>query len=126
VLQSLLTRIKGDVCTLHVTDITRSEIHRQIKEIAEDVVQAVDKGRKELKAWHQRVSSKPPQWTAQELDVAAMAREAQIKFNVALSSEWRVKRHDATAVAAGEIFAAYFRGDPPSGRPYSASSPHRL
>jgi hypothetical protein len=49
VLQTLLKQIKDDVCTLHTTDITLSEVRRQIGDMAAEVAQAVNKGNKELR-----------------------------------------------------------------------------
>jgi hypothetical protein len=51
VLQTLLKLIKDHVCTLHVTDVTSSEIERQLAELATEIAQASNKSNRQLKKW---------------------------------------------------------------------------
>jgi hypothetical protein len=114
VLQTFLRAIRDHECTLHITDITRAEIDHQIREMAEELVQVVNKGRRELKRWETR-----SRWGAtnhdkqQHLDARALAEDAIRSFNLEIKVTWAVQEHKALAIPADKIFEQYFRRDPP-------------
>lgn len=111
VMQSLLNRIKEDICTLHIADITKSEITRQIGDLAVEAAQAVSKSNKEINRWYGRLSRKAPAPTT--FDATDMARQAVTHFDVEMATTWKTVRHDALDLSPKAIFASYFRRDPP-------------
>ena len=114
VLQSLLKQIKNGVCTLHITDITRMEIRRQLDEMAVDVAQSVNKANKDMRRWKARsvwpAKSEPP---AYDVSAKDLAESAIRDFNVGMMMNWEAESHDALNISPKEVFEAYFRRDPP-------------
>jgi hypothetical protein len=77
VLQTLLKQIKDHVCTLHITDITLSEVRRQIGDMAAEVALAVNKGNKELRRWQAVRSWKTtPAKVIDDVDAVALTKDA--------------------------------------------------
>lgn len=114
VLQSFLKQITNHVCTLHITDITKMEIHRQIGELSVEAAQAINKGNKELRRWQSRsVWQTKPQKTDDEVDAGDLATSAIRDFSVAMGMSWNVVEHRALEMPPKEIFEAYFNREPP-------------
>jgi hypothetical protein len=114
VLQSLLTQLNDRQCTLHITDITRAEIERQIGELAAEVSQSVNKGTKELRRWNSRFQHKTSgvQAPRDDVDPAEMKKNAVSDFNFIFHS-WNPVNHAALKIDPKTVFDAYFRRDPP-------------
>jgi hypothetical protein len=124
VLQTLLRLTKEHISTLHITDITREEIRRQLGDMAAEVAQAVNKGNRSLRNWcsvRSRHSGNQP--VSADVDAAVLAAEAVRDFDITMTTEWRPKRHDALNLPAKHIFDAYFRRDPPFDNPDSKEFP---
>jgi hypothetical protein len=116
VLQTLLQLIKDHVCTLHVTDITQLEIARQIREVAIELASDVNKSNKRLHNWRlPRSWSSATHKAPAEIDAAAIAAEAVQHFELRMSVDWGPEKHAALSIAAKDIFASYFRREPPFG-----------
>lgn len=124
ILQRLLQLTKEHVSTLHITDITREEIRRQLGDMAAEVAQAVNKGNRLLKNWRSvrsRHSANQPM--PADVDAAVLATESIRDFDITLAVEWKPKRHDALNLPAKQVFDAYFRRDPPLDKPDSKEFP---
>jgi PIN domain len=116
VLQTLLKQIKDHVCTLHTTDITLSEIKRQLGDMALETAQVVNKGNKELRRWQARTQapwSTGPQKVIADVDPTTLAVDAVHQFDFALANAWPMTKHEALSVAPKDIFDLYFRRAPP-------------
>ncbi len=114
VLQTLLKLTKDQVCALHITDITLSEIARQIADFATEVAQAVNKGNRQLKNWRAvRTLHSTPEKVPDDVDAADLAQKAVSQFNFLMTVEWKPTKHDALGIAPKDIFESYFRRDPP-------------
>jgi len=75
VLKTLLRLTQDHVCTLHITDITMSEIKRQLGELAAEVATAVNKGNKQLRNWRAvRNRTTPPPKTQHDRGRYAQCR----------------------------------------------------
>lgn len=124
VLQTLLKLTKDHVCTLHVTDITLSEIERQLRDIAVEAAQLVNKSHRQLRSWQ---VLKPTSGSRHELpsdiDATALSQNAIRQFQYMMTVEWQPTRHNATHTFAEPVFQAYFRGDPPFDKPDSKEFP---
>jgi hypothetical protein len=129
VLQSLLRYIKDDACTLHITDITKSEIKAQIRELAGEIASTVNKGNnkgnKELRRWYSRGIWLPPPKIGKDVDVSDLANRVIADFDITISTAWKVVNHRATDVPSKEIFDLYFRREPPFDTPDSKEFPTR-
>jgi hypothetical protein len=106
VLQTLLKQIKDRVCTMHITDITLSEIRRQIGDMAAEVAQLVNKGNKELRRWEEAVRSwkTTPAEARKDVDAAALTKDRLLHFETAISSGWSSVKHEALGIAPKDIF----------------------
>jgi hypothetical protein len=115
VLQSFLKQITNHICTLHITDITKMELYRQIDELAVEAAQVINKGNKELRRWQSRsIWQKEPAKPADEANAGEMAISAIRDFNVAMGMSWNVVEHLALEMVPPiEIFESYFRRLPP-------------
>jgi len=124
VLQTFLKQIKDHICTSHTTDITLSEIRRQIEEMSAEVAQAVNKGNKELRRWLAARTWKSTVTNANpDVDAAGLAKDALLQFNFGIRMDWKPIEHMATNVPAKDVFDAYFRRDPPFDRVDSKEFP---
>ena len=114
VLQTLLNLTKDHVCTLHITDITLSEIRRQLRDQAVEVAQAVNKGNRQLRNWRSARSRSSLSMKVQDdVDAPALAQEAINHFDFSMTVDWQPTKHEALNVAPKTIFESYFRRDPP-------------
>lgn len=114
VLQTLLRLTTDHVCTLHITDITKAEIRRQLGEMAAEVATAANKSNKQLRHWRAvRSLTKPVPKTPDDVSAANLAQEAVQQFNYAMTIGWKPTEHKAMAVPADRIFRSYFRREPP-------------
>lgn len=124
VLQRLLRLTKEHISTLHITDITREEIRRQLSDMSAEVAQAVNKGNRSLRNWRfvrsRHLGNEP---VPADVDAADLATEAVRDFDITMTTEWRPKRHDALNLPAKHVFDAYFRRDPPFDKPDSKEFP---
>jgi len=114
VLRSLLQQVQDHVFTLHITDITKSEIERQIGELAIEAAQAINKGNKERHRWEAR-SAWPTHQQKTSGDVSAedMKRRGIQDFNIGLARDWRPTEHRALDISPKELFEKYFAREPP-------------
>lgn len=108
-LQLLAGHIADRRLVLHITDITLSEVSRQIAEAVEATRAEVSKARKDLNRWRHTVP-----------DIAPMpdlgddtARRLFAAFRKTAEVDWRVKEHKATLYPADVVFADYFKRKPP-------------
>lgn len=114
VLQTLLRQTKDHVCTLHTTDITMSEVERQIAELATELAQLVIKSNRQVRNWRATRSwNSSPKSQQDDVDPRALADEAIRQFKYKMLVEWSPQTHAALAISAKDIFEAYFKGDPP-------------
>lgn len=118
-LQVLSGHIDGHRIVLHITDITLSEIERQIGEEVELARAALAKAGKDVARWRHTVPSIGPmpelrQETAGQLSAA---------FRTAAMTTWRAKAHSATSQPAAPVFADYFGRKAPFDRVGSKEFP---
>ena len=111
-LTALAEQLAADRLVLHITDITLAEIERQLKDFVGETDLAVKKARKLFGRWRKRLPKLLPH-DLPDFDSSAIAAAAFKSFYDAISRQWKVVEHDATNVAAFEIFQAYFRRDAP-------------
>ncbi|WP_156634158.1 PIN domain-containing protein [Methylobacterium sp. Leaf113] len=112
VLKALAGHINDSGLVLHVTDITFSEIRRQLHEFTGKTAQALKTARKEYGRWRHRL----PMVVSDDLpsfDAAAVADAAYKALLDAASSDWAATFHSATTVAAPQVFKDYFDGKAP-------------
>ena len=111
-LLALRDQIAADRLVLHITDITLAEIKRQLGEFVGDAAAAVKKARRQFGGWKKRlpriVTGNLP-----DFDQIGVAKAPFKQFLERARDDWRVVNHDATAVAAVDIFRDYFRREPP-------------
>lgn len=113
VLQPLLKHIKADVCTLHITDITISEVTGQIAERAREIASDFNKSAKQLQRWYARHGWTPKPQEPPQVDGDTIGQRASTNFTVQMHMDWNAKIHNATDVSAKGVFESYFRGEPP-------------
>lgn len=111
-LQTLRDHILADRLVLHITDITLAEIERQLGELAAEPTSALKKARRQFGGWRKRLP-KIVRGDFPEFDQAVVAKAAFKQFRKRAQEDWRVVDHDATAVAAANIFRDYFCRKPP-------------
>jgi len=128
VLQRLLQLTKDHICTLHITDITMAEIERQLRELAADVAQAVNKGNRLLRNWRsarlQRFGNRPD--APVDVDASVLANEALSgfgSFGFIIHHEFNAITHSAFGVPPKAIFDSYFQRKPPFDKPDSKEFP---
>ena len=114
VLQRLLQLTRDHVCTLHITDITMSEIKRQLLDKSTEVAQAVNKGNRLLRNWYSvRSKHSGNQPVQADVDADVLANTAVRDFDFTMEIEWEPYQHAAVDTPAKDIFDLYFRRDPP-------------
>ena len=114
ILQTLLKLTKDHVCTLHITDITLSEIMRQLGDLAIEVAQVVNKSNRQLRNWRAvRAWHSKQQGALEDLDVANLTQDAISQFNYLMTVDWQPTKHIASEIPAKDIFESYFRREPP-------------
>lgn len=109
---TLQQRIEAGRLVLHMTDITLSEIGRQLSDHVGEASQSVKAARMKVGIWNKRLS----ETTSQDLpkfDHDVVSKKVFQYFQKACTERWQAKWHDATAVPAVDIFRGYFRRDPP-------------
>src|ERR1700730_16436923 len=92
-LQSFLAHIKDQIFTLHITDITTSEIERQIRELAAEVAQDLKKANKGLRAWLARSSSHQTNLNINDVDADVLAAQGIRDFQIAMMTDWHPQIH---------------------------------
>jgi hypothetical protein len=113
-LQSFLALIKDHVFTLHITDITKSEIERQIRELATEVAQKMNKANRGLRLWRSRSRWRPAaDDDIQDVDASTLATQGIRDFQMAMSMDWHPQEHLALGLSATSIFRRYFAREAP-------------
>lgn len=110
VLQALAERVKAKELVLHYTDITQSEIRRQVIEMAQEVATALRKANKTLHPWRTRLPdllpNDIPKFDATEVGTAAFDA-FQNEFLFPLHPQF----HSASAEGSVAVFEKYFAGE---------------
>lgn len=110
-IKALQEHVLADRLQLHTTDITLSEVERQIAAIAQDAMQEVKRARATLAAWHVRApKALGKRKLVKPINAEAVAREAFNNFKNGIAP---FTQHFASQQEATEIFRAYFRREPP-------------
>lgn len=111
-IQALRDHVDEDRLQIHLTDITLSEIRRQIAADAQEAMEAIKRARATAAKWRRRAPKsmgKGPK-LVKPINTEAVAREAFEHFRDSLAP---FIRHFATRQEASEIFSAYFDREPP-------------
>jgi PIN domain len=122
-LQSFLSRITDQIFTLHITDITKLEIERQIHELAAEVAQALNKANKGVRRWHSRSRWRDVGDDLNDLDARTLGVQGVRDFQFTMSMEWHPHEHQALKLPAQIIFERYFARNPPFDKPDSKEFP---
>ena len=111
-LLALRDQIAADRLVLHITDITLAEIERQLGDVVGGAATAMKDARRQFAIWKKRL---PKSVTGDfpDFDHTPVAEAAFKEFGKRAQADWRVVDHNATAVAAVDIFQDYFRRVPP-------------
>jgi hypothetical protein len=112
-LQSFLALIKDHIFTLHITDITKLEIERQIRELAAEVAQNMNRANKGLRLWRSRSRWRPADDDIKDVDASALATQGIRDFQMAMSMDWHPQEHGALGLSAAPIFGRYFAREAP-------------
>ena len=113
-LKPFLALLQDHVFTLHITDITKREIERQIAELGAELAQDVNKANKRLIRWFSR-----SRWKAEQKDklkdvnASELAKQAIQDFQLAMSMDWHPQIHMALSVLPTSIFDRYFAREAP-------------
>ncbi len=109
---ALLGHIGEERLQLHLTDITLSEIRRQIEASAEKAVEEIRRARTTEASWRKRAPTAvgSEKKLLKPLDAAKVGREAFEQFKNDLRP---FNNHDASAQTGTEIFKAYFAREAP-------------
>lgn len=111
-LKEMAKKIKDGEIRLHITDITLSEIERQLDEMARSTFNVLKDARHQFRSWHLRLPKLLPV-EHPEFDRKAVAAAAFKAFRETVSSEWKATEHAASKQSGEPIFKNYFAGRPP-------------
>ncbi|WP_169926432.1 PIN domain-containing protein, partial [Gluconobacter albidus] len=111
-LLALREQIAADRLVLHITDITLCEIKRQIGSNVGDAANSMNEARKKFSIWKGRLPANIA-GDFPTFDQTAISEAAFEQFYKRVRAEWSVVDHNATSVAALDIFNDYFHREPP-------------
>lgn len=106
-LAALGGHLSNEFLILHITDITLSEIERQLNEDAKKTAAEVTKIRRSLERWNS-LAPRAVGACPDVVDAGALANAAFTQFRHTIYGEWNAQTHAALDLPAAPVFERYF------------------
>lgn len=108
---ALAKHISDKWLKLHTTDITLSEVQRQLRESAAKLAKEINDTNRSVDRWRSRILGKIDGELLQ-IDPDKIAQSAFLKFRSQLR-EWCTQVHNALDISPKDVFERYFKRSPP-------------